>query len=124
MKTMKFLNNLYTVSTICRETDAPYVVIHFNSNHEVYKAHFPSNPITPGVVLLRIATVMLEDIAGKHLRLEDAQNIKFYKSVDPDATVAITYNKLTEQGSQLKASIRIETEGVVYAKMTLVYNVL
>lgn len=121
---MKFLSNLYTVSTICRDVDVPYAIIRFNPDHELYKSHFPDNPVTPGVVLLQIVTVVLEDMVGKSLRLEEAGDVKFYKSVGPSATATITYNKLTEQNNQMKTAVRIEIEDVVYAKMSLTYKVV
>lgn len=121
---MKFLNNLYTISSICKEAVSPYVAVRFNPDHEVYKAHFPGNPITPGVLLMQIARIVLEDIVGKGLRLQEVVNIKFNKPVRPDDTATFTYTKIEKHDNLLRASIKIEAEGDCYAKMSLVYNIV
>lgn len=119
---MKFLNNFYQISTICKDVAPKYAVTHFNPEHELYQAHFPGNPITPGVVLLQIAKVMLENITGKHLELIEVEHIKFNKSVDPNATVKITFMKLVQTDACLRANIKIEVESIVYARMSLIFN--
>ena len=119
---MKFLNNLYQVSTINKDAAPQYAVTQFNPNHGLYKAHFLGNPITPGVVLLQIAKIMLENITGKHLRLTEVEHIKFNKSVGPDATAKITFMKLVQTDASLRANIKIEVEDIVYARMSLIYN--
>lgn len=121
---MKFLNDLYTVTAASQDADAHRVTVRFNPSHPVYKAHFPGNPITPGVLLMQMARLMLEDILDKGLRLQEVANIKFNKPVCPDDTATFTFARLTEQDNRLKASIRIEVEGTAYAKMSLVYNIV
>lgn len=121
---MKFLNNLYTVSTICKEINTPYTIIRFNHSHELYKAHFPENPITPGVVVLQIATNILQNIIGKHLQLKKIENIKFNIPIGPKDSAKITYTKLEEHNNQLIAIIRIENSDNIYAKMSLIYSII
>lgn len=124
MRIVEFLNNLYIVSAICKESEVPYAVIRFNPRHDLYKAHFPGHPITPGVILLQIATIMLEHIEDKQLQLQEVENIKFNKTVGSNDTINIVYNKVEEINNQLKASIQIEIRGTVYAKMLLTYNII
>lgn len=119
---MNFLETLYKVSYVCKDAVNPYAVIVFNPNHELYRVHFPDNPITPGVILIKIATTILESITLKHLRLTEADSIKFLKPVRSNATTKIVFANITIKNKQLKTDIRIETDGVVFAKMLLTYN--
>ena len=53
---MKFLDSLYSV-TQSRKTEGGFEFdISFFPGHFIYKAHFPGEPITPGVCIIQIAT--------------------------------------------------------------------
>ena len=53
---MKFLDSLYSV-TQSRKTEGGFEFdISLFPEHFIYKAHFPGEPITPGVCIIQIAT--------------------------------------------------------------------
>ena len=87
---MKLNNNLYNI--ISRNlSDSPIsYVIQLDANHFIYKAHFPGEPITPGVCVLQIAKELLEDYLGKELNIQSVKNVKFLGVISP---VEISYVK-------------------------------
>lgn len=80
---MKLNNNLYSI--LSRDlSDSPIsYVIQLDAKHFIYKAHFPGEPITPGVCVLQIAKELLEDYLGKELNIQSVKNVKFLGVISP-----------------------------------------
>src|ERR1044071_10333224 len=70
-------------------------VIELNPAHEIYKGHFPQQPIVPGVCQMHILKEMLEEATNKKLRPGNGDNIKFTGMIIPGQTslvnVELTY---------------------------------
>lgn len=62
--------------------------IRLNPGHEIYKAHFPEQPITPGVIIVRMAMELLSDALGRKAHLVGAPNIKFSSPLFPRVEAA------------------------------------
>ncbi|MCR5152085.1 MAG: 3-hydroxyacyl-ACP dehydratase [Prevotella sp.] len=106
-----------------QETDNEMLYnIKLNGNHVIYTAHFPGNPITPGVCLMQMVTELLESHSKKHLILDTVVNIKFRKAITPDMEPSVTIIKTAEEDKTLKVRVSIDVEGEQYAKMSLLYN--
>lgn len=108
----------------------------FNSDHEIYKAHFPGNPITPGVCLVQMATEMLQDIFHASLSLTELSRIKYRGIVKPEDSPTFRFStmqdnapspsgvRLLSGGENLKVKVVIEGDNSkVFTEMTLVYKV-
>ena len=75
-------------------------IIDLNKDHEVYKGHFPGNPVVPGVCLTQLIKEVMENIESKDLSLVYANNIKFMAVVNPEVN-----NRL-----QIDLKIKYDTE--------------
>ncbi len=53
---MKLQNSMYRIVNSSEETDMIDYQIELNPEHYIYKAHFPGNPITPGVCIIKMIT--------------------------------------------------------------------
>ena len=58
--------------------------IQINPKHEIFKGHFPGNPITPGVCMIQIIRELAEEDLGKKLFLFSANNVKFMAIINPE----------------------------------------
>jgi len=58
--------------------------IRINKDHRLYQGHFPSRPVTPGVVLMQLFKEEAERQFKCSLELQTASNIKFMAVVDPN----------------------------------------
>ena len=88
---MKFLNNLYhIVSKDVVDASIRYN-IHLDASHFIYQAHFPDEPITPGVCIIQIAKELLEEHLGIGLEIQKVKNVKFLNVISPLATPNVTY---------------------------------
>ena len=57
----------------------------------VYAAHFPGYPITPGVVIVKIAVELMSEICGHAVYVISARNIKFVSPVIPSDDTRLVY---------------------------------
>ena len=99
--------------------------VSLNAEHTIYQAHFPGNPITPGVCLLQIATELLEQHEGVRLQLHTADAIKFRKPVTPDMRPTFVFTGLNHEAGILAVIVSVEDEDKSpIAKMSLKFNVI
>lgn len=121
---MDFLDNLFNILSI-DETDTGFTaILRCNPEHQIYQAHFPGNPITPGACLLQTAGEVLGTKLGRTLSLKASKNIKYLNVLVPaaDKEVRFTYSNITETDSECKAQVVIADEVSVYTKMSLTYS--
>ena len=117
---MNLLIDFFNISSIESNGDEIVAKVSFNANHPIYKAHFPGNPITPGVCLLQIVTEILE----KQLEISQIKNVKFFKPVGPQIIPSLIFKKMIKNGNQLSINISIESSDTKLVKMSLVYQIL
>ena len=53
-------------------------------NSTVYRGHFPGHPVTPGVLMLQAVAELLSQAAGKELKLQKVNNVKYLAMMSPD----------------------------------------
>jgi len=88
---MKLLNSLYHIRTKEVADSCVRYDIHLDASHFIYQAHFPGNPITPGVCIIQIAKELLEEHLQRELSIQAVKNVKFLNVVSPLDTPDITY---------------------------------
>lgn len=99
MKTNQgFLNDLYTIKDIREDRGENKVVmqVDLNPSHEIFKGHFPGNPVLPGVCTVQIVKELLACYLKKDLMLKKAGTIKYLSFLNPEA------NRLIDIEMQLK----------------------
>jgi len=65
--------------------------VRLNSNDEVFKGHFPGQPVLPGACMVQMLKAILEQTMQCKLKLRKAPNIKFLSVVVPDIHSTIKY---------------------------------
>lgn len=113
---MSLKDNLY----IPVRSDEARSVIRLLPSSPVYAAHFPGYPITPGVLLIQMATELLEEKEGCSLELAEAVNVKFSSPVFPGEGDEVVYVFAPDGDKRWK--VTVEKDGVLCAKMTLQYR--
>jgi 3-hydroxyacyl-[acyl-carrier-protein] dehydratase len=81
------LKDFYTIKSLDKNDDRNYtVIILVNENHEVFKGHFPGNPIMPGVCMMQIIKELTEQITESSLFMQSLSNVKFMALINPFLT--------------------------------------
>ena len=74
------LNKFFHITAMMPAPDTPGFSIRLDPEHEIYKAHFPGHPVTPGVCQIQIVTELLALHLGEEVRLTDVKNVKYAKN--------------------------------------------
>lgn len=119
---MKLQNSLFTVLSHTVTENRHDFNIRLDAEHFIYKAHFPGEPITPGVCIMQIALELMEEAAEKKLEVKCVKNVKFLRIITPQEVTEICYSlqKLTIEENTVKCQITVSAGTDVYAKLSLI----
>jgi len=107
------LKDFYKVLSEEKTGDSKYVVtILVNEKHEVFKGHFPGNPIMPGVCMIQIIKELTEKITQNTLMIQTLTNVKFMALINPEVTAEL----------RLELDITITEDDLVKVKNTTYFN--
>lgn len=81
------LKDFYKVVSLDKTDGQKYMaVILINEKHEVFKGHFPGNPIMPGVCMMQIIKELTEEVTKTQLVMQSLSNVKFMALINPEVT--------------------------------------
>lgn len=110
--------SLYTLTKINTESDSEFhYALSLDEHHEIFKGHFPGQPVLPGVSQLELLGAAIEEETKKKAELENAKSIKFLKIIDPTAVSGLNLkvNILDSSEEHIKVSALIDNvEGAFF----------
>ena len=107
------LKDFYKVISLEENDSQKYLAIIFvNEKHEVFKGHFPDNPIMPGVCMMQIIKELTEQITESSLIMQSLTNVKFMALINPEVTPEL----------RLELDITTTDEGLIKVKNTTYFN--
>ncbi|MFL9835150.1 3-hydroxyacyl-ACP dehydratase [Chryseobacterium terrae] len=81
------LTDFYTLNSFVKDENGVFSAkISLNKDHDIFKGHFPGNPVTPGVCMMQIIKDLTEKFTEKSLFLKSASNVKFMAIINPFET--------------------------------------
>lgn len=84
---MSLLSNFYKVKELTAgESGTHIAMVMLNAQHDIFKGHFPGNPVTPGVCMMQIIKELTQQITGEKLMMKQAVNVKFMALINPEQT--------------------------------------
>ncbi|MNL20333.1 (3R)-hydroxymyristoyl-ACP dehydratase [compost metagenome] len=107
------LKDFYKVLSEEKTADSKYsITILVNEKHEIFKGHFPGNPIMPGVCMIQIIKELTEKITESTLMIQTLANVKFMALINP------------ENNPELRLELDITTteDNLVKVKNTTYFN--
>jgi 3-hydroxyacyl-[acyl-carrier-protein] dehydratase len=112
-------NNFFTIHkyTIKSENEYEYE-IHVNPDHEIFKGHFPGQPVVPGVVSVQIINELLSEHLGVQLMMTSARTIKYIAMIDPNINPVLHYNIQFNnvETDSIKVSAQVTFEEITFVK--------
>ncbi|MEA9413521.1 3-hydroxyacyl-ACP dehydratase [Flavobacterium sp. PL02] len=107
------LKDFYKILSLENTSDSKYdAVILVNDKHDVFKGHFPDNPIMPGVCMIQIIKELSETITKSNLMMQTLSNVKFMALINPEVTPEL----------RLELDIITTEDGLVKVKNTTYFN--
>ncbi|MGS0525410.1 3-hydroxyacyl-ACP dehydratase FabZ family protein [Zobellia nedashkovskayae] len=119
------IEGLYTVKSFEKEEQTVKATVKLNAAHEVFKGHFPGNPVMPGVCMIQIIKELTEQATGKTLFLSVASNVKFMAIINPEKndTIQLTLN-VTEEGGTVKVKNTTTFDDTLALKLSATFTIL
>lgn len=118
------LNNFYTLESSEKSENGSFIAkIKLNPAHEIFKGHFPGNPVTPGVCMMQIVKDLTENFTASKLFLKSASNVKFMAIINPFETPDLFLQlDITEKDGELKVKNTTSFGETIALKMSVNYN--
>ena len=105
------LKDFYALNTLDVADNIATANITINKDHEIFKGHFPGNPVTPGVCMMQIIKELTEEVVGKKLMMQSSSNIKFMAIINPEKTPNLNLSldiTKTDEGYKVKNNTKFE----------------
>ncbi len=97
------IKGLYTVEEFRQTGEGITATVRLNKDHDVFKGHFPGNPVMPGVCMIQMVKELTEKSIGKTLFLNVSTNIKFMAIINPEIHPILNVDlNISEVGEQIK----------------------
>ena len=110
-------DNFFTFTKPQAEGIVLKTMITLNPAHDIFKGHFPGQPIVPGVCMVQMIKEVLENHIAQKTRLIKADNIKFLSFIDPGVNAQIQLElKLTPDNEYFKADAQLLNADTIFLK--------
>lgn len=119
------LTDFYTLNSHTKTENGTFVaMISINKNHDIFKGHFPGNPVTPGVCMMQIIKELTEEFTGKKLFLKSASNVKFMAIINPNETPDLNIHlDILENDEEIKVKNISSFGETIALKMSVNYKI-
>lgn len=115
------VNDFYSCrDAVCSDHEYSCRVV-FNSEHAIFKGHFPGEPVVPGVCMMEIVKEQLQQQLNKKLSMQLAGNVKFLQFITPGVEPLLSISwKDIEGGYKINASFK--SDSAFFFKLDGTYN--
>lgn len=119
------IEGLYSIVTFDKDGQEIKATVKLNAEHEVFKGHFPGNPIMPGVCMIQMIKELIEKAIDKELFLSVASNVKFMAIINPEKNETIQLKlTLTEEGDIVKVKNITSFDDTIALKLSATFKIM
>lgn len=121
---MRLTDSLFIIEHYSDTENGFCVELYINPKHYIYKAHFPGNPITPGVCIIQAAGELLESKLDCKLYLKNVKSVKFLKVIIPkeDKIIRYSFSNIIEDDNSIKTQVVVYDNADVCAKISMIFS--
>ncbi|MDR3093153.1 MAG: beta-hydroxyacyl-ACP dehydratase [Bacteroidales bacterium] len=118
---MKLQDDFFKITDIQTGDNSACYSLKLNADHPVYAAHFPKNPITPGVCIIQMVKELVESFRQQTLFLKKVASVRFLNVINPleHSTVTIEFGLKNNDNTE-NVTATVSKGDLTFAKMTLV----
>jgi len=117
------IEGLYSIQDFQLQGQEVNATIKLNKDHDIFKGHFPGNPVMPGVCMIQIIKELTEQATGKSLFLSISSNIKFMALINPEVNPVLNLHiSMTEEGDIIKIKNTSSFEDTVALKLSATFK--
>jgi 3-hydroxyacyl-[acyl-carrier-protein] dehydratase len=121
---MKLKDNFFLIKNFFPTETGFDFIIELNPEHYIYQAHFPENPITPGVCIIQIIKELLIEILPYKIFLKKIDNVKFLNVINPLKNREITFSisLSSEEKDKHKINAVVFNNAHRFAKLSMLFT--
>jgi 3-hydroxyacyl-[acyl-carrier-protein] dehydratase len=117
------IKGLYTVVSNEKTEEGLKVTVKLHKEHEVFKGHFPDEPLLPGVCMIQMTKELVEAELEKELFLSVASNVKFMAKINPEVNEIIDLSlTLKEEDDFIKVKNVTSYDETVALKLNVTFK--
>lgn len=115
-------NQLYQIEHSQESDGKKQFTISLLKECPIYRAHFPGQPITPGVCIAQIAQELLGQVVGHTLEISEVKNVKFLHVLSPidNPVVDIVFTAIETSGESVSAKAEVKEATTMFATVSFV----
>lgn len=117
------IKELYTIESFDKNDGSVAASVKLNKNHEVFKGHFPGNPIMPGVCTIQLVKELTERALDKELFLSVVSNVKFMAIINPEENDIVQVKlEISEEEGTVKVKNTVSFEDTLALKLNATFT--
>ena len=112
------LADFYSIISIQQQPGLITGEIIFNEAHAIFKGHFPSVPVVPGVCMMQLVKEIAASQTGYRLQITDASQLKFLNLINPQVNPKVNFNiSCTLVGTSMDIIAELRNDPISFFKM-------
>jgi 3-hydroxyacyl-[acyl-carrier-protein] dehydratase len=118
---MRLLNDLYTIKSQSTSGSKAEFCVALNAENFIYQAHFPNNPITPGVCLIQMVKELVGAWQKDEYKINTLKNVKFTAPISPLEFPEIKFSlDLSQMADKSEVKAVVSENEVIFAKLNMI----
>ncbi len=119
------IEGLYKVIDTQPTSEGISAEVQLNKDHDIFKGHFPGNPVMPGVCMIQMVKELTEQACGKSLFLKVTSNVKFMAIINPEKNPNLNLViDIAEENDQIKVKNTTSFDDTVALKLNATFKVI
>jgi 3-hydroxyacyl-[acyl-carrier-protein] dehydratase len=117
------IEELYNIQSFREDDGSVAASVKLNKGHEVFKGHFPGNPIMPGVCMIQLIKELTERALDRELFLSVVSNVKFMAIINPEKndTVQVVLT-ISEEEETVKVKNTVSFDDTLALKLNATFK--
>lgn len=117
------LKDFYSIKQLEQDGESVTALIYVNKDHEVFKGHFPGNPIMPGVCMMQIIKEIVGEVTQSNLVMQSLSNVKFMALINPFVNPELKLElSITAEDDTVKVKNTTYFDQTVALKLSSIYK--
>lgn len=103
------LNSYFSIKETKKNDEGYEFLIALNPNHQVYRGHFPGDPICPGVCSIQTIRECAESVLNRKLTISSVSQCRFLELLTPSKNIDLL----------VKIALDDEVDGLIKARASV-----
>lgn len=119
-------DSLYSIKNIAEENNTIIAQVALDADHEIFKGHFPGQPVLPGACMLQMTKELVEVFFEKKLQLKKADDIRFSAMVVPAESPVLEFQvQYKKENNSIQTNTKIvKQDATVCCKIKALFEAI